>query len=57
MHANLMLLYLLYLNLDHNFHEQVAKNWAKLLIISLPSSYRGHPGLAKYHTVWATFSR
>ena len=27
------------------------------LSISLPSSFRGHPGLAKYCTVWATFSR
>ena len=35
---------------------QRSKNWAKLLSMSLPSSFRGHPGLAKYHTVWATFS-
>ena len=34
-----------------------SKNWVKLLSISLPSSHRGYPGTAKYHTVWATFSR
>ena len=33
------------------------ESWAKLLSISLSSSFRGHPGLAKYCTVWATFSR
>ena len=40
------------LSLDHNFHEE-----EKLLLISLPSSFRGHPGIAKYQTVGATFSR
>ena len=29
----------------------------KLLSVSLPSCHSGHPDLAKYHTVWATFSR
>ena len=28
-----------------------------MLSISLSPSCRGHPGLAKYRTVWATFSR
>ena len=34
-----------------------SKTWAKVLSISLPSSFSGHPGLVKYHTVQATFSR
>ena len=33
------------------------KNQEKFLLISLPSYFRGHSGLAKYRTVWATFSR
>ena len=53
MHADLMLLYLLCL-LDSDFYKEV--NLAKFLSILLPSSHRGHPGLAKYRTVWATFS-
>ena len=32
-------------------------SWAILLSFSLQSSVRGHPGLAKYRTVWATFTR
>ena len=48
---------LLYPDLDYDQFPQRSKNWAKLLSISLPSSRRGHPGLAKYHTIWATFSR
>ena len=36
---------------------QRSKGRAKFLSISLPSSRRGHPGLAKYRTAWATFSR
>ena len=36
---------------------QRSKSWAKLMSISLPSSHSSHPDLAKYHTVWATFSR
>ena len=50
MHADLMmLLYLLYLSLDYDFQN----SQAKLPSISLPSSCRGHPGLAtcKYRTV------
>ena len=43
------------LSLDHDFQKK-KKDWAKLLSISL-SSFRGHPGVVKYHTVWATFSR
>ena len=54
MHADLMLLYLIYLWI---MISTKTKSWAKLLSFSLPSSFRGHPGLAKYHTVWATFSR
>ena len=54
MHAFLMLLYLLYLWIMH-FQEE--KNWVKLLPVSLLSTIRGDPGLAKYHTVWATLSR
>ena len=48
MHGDLMLLYLLSLWIMTNFHEEVAKSWAKFLSITLPSSFRGHPGLAKY---------
>ena len=39
-------------SLDHDIYEElqtVANSWAKLLSISLPSSFRGHPGLAKYY--------
>ena len=54
MHVDLMLLYLLYLWIMISTKK---KSWEKLLSISLPSSFRGHPGLAKYHTAWATFSR
>ena len=53
MHADLMLLYLLYLWI---MISRKKKCWAKLLSISLPSPFRGNPGLAKYHTVWATFN-
>ena len=53
MHADLMLLYLLYLWIMIS----TKKNWVKLLSISLPSSIRGHSDLAKDCTVWATFSR
>ena len=52
MYADLMLLYLLYL-----WISMKKKSWAKLLSISLLSSFRGHPGQAKYNTVRATFSR
>ena len=41
----------------YDFHKELLKDWTKLLSISLQSSYRGHPGLAKYCTVWETFSR
>ena len=51
MHADLVLLYLLYLWIMLSTNN---KSWTKLLSISLPSSLRGHPGLAKYHTVWTT---
>ena len=54
MHADLMLLYLFYLWI---MISTMKKSWAKLLSVSLPSSFRDHPGLAKYHAVWATFSR
>ena len=54
MHVDLMLLYLLYLWI---MISKKKKSWAKLLLLSLLSSFRGHPGLAKYCTVWATFSR
>ena len=36
MHADLMLLYICSI-LDYDFHEEVAKSWAQLLSISLPS--------------------
>ena len=48
MHADLMLLRLL--SLDHDFHEEV-KAGQKLMSISLLSSFRDHPGLAKFCTV------
>ena len=54
MHADLMLLYLLYLWIMISTKK---KSWAELLSISLPSSFRGHPGIAKYCTVWVIFSR
>ena len=50
-HAYLMLLCLLYL---WNMISTKKKNWKKLLSISLPSCFRGHPGLAKYHIFWTT---
>ena len=48
MHAELMLLYLLYLWIMTDFHEEVAKSLAKYLSISLPSSFMNHLGLGKY---------
>ena len=54
MHIDLMLLYLLYLWIILSTKK---KSWVKLLSISLPFSFRCHPGLAKYRTVWATFSK
>ena len=45
------------LSLDHDFHKEVAKSWTKLLSISLPPTFRSHPGVAKSHTIWDTFSR
>ena len=53
MHADLMLLYICSI-LDYDFHEEIAKSWAQLLSILLPFSFRGHPGLAKHHIVWAS---
>ena len=50
------MLYLHAVSLDH-YMISTKNYWAKLLSISLPSSCRGHPSLAKYCTVWATFSR
>ena len=32
-----------------------SNSWEKLLLVSLPSSRRGYPDLAKYRTVWVTF--
>ena len=55
MHADLMHAVWPALSLDHDFHEE--EKLGKLLFISLPSPFRGHPGLAKYPTVWVTFSR
>ena len=46
MHADLMLLYLIYLWIMISTKK---KSWANSLSISLPSSFRSHPGLAKYH--------
>ena len=40
-----------------SWFTQRSKSWEKLLSISIPYSFRGHPGLAKYRTVWTTFSR
>ena len=54
MHTDLMLLYLLYLQVMISMKK---KSWTKVLSISLPSSFWGHPGLAKHCTVWVTFSR
>ena len=54
MHADLMLLHLLFVQIMISTKK---KSWAKSLSILLPFSFRGHPGLAKYHTVWATFSK
>ena len=54
MHADLMLLYLLFLWIMISMKK---KSWVKYLSISLPSSCRGHPGLDKYRTVWIIFSR
>ena len=48
MHADLMLLYLLYLWVIISMKK---KSWAKMLSFSLLSPFRGHPGLAKYRTV------
>ena len=44
------------LPLDYDFHKDVAiaKSLTQLLSISLPSSFRGHPGLAKYSKVWVS---
>ena len=55
MHADLMMLYVLYLWIMISTKNY--KSWSQLLSISLPSSFMGHPGLAKYCTVWVTFSR
>ena len=51
MHGDLMLLYLATLALDYDRFPRKSKSWAKLLSISLPSSFRDHPGLAKYHSL------
>ena len=54
MHADLMLLYgSVYLWIMIS----TKKRWAKLLSISLPSPFKGHPGLAKYRKVWVTFNK
>ena len=42
------------LSLNHDFHKD--EKLVKVLSVQLPS-FRGHPGLAKYHTFWETFSR
>ena len=39
------------LALDHDRFPRRSKSWAKLLSISLPSSFRDHPGLAKYRNL------
>ena len=51
MHADRMLLYLLQLWTMHDRFPQRSKSWAKLLSISLPSSFRDHLGLAKYRSL------
>ena len=56
MHVDLMLLLVSALSLDHERFPRRSKSWAKLLSISLSSSFRGHPGLANV-VDWATFSR
>ena len=44
------------LSLNHDFHEEV-KAEEDCGQSHYPLLLGGHPGLAKYHTVWATFSR
>ena len=51
-----MLIDLLYLWIMISI-QMKSLSWVKLLSISLPSPFRGHPDLAKYHTVWTTFSK
>ena len=36
---------------DHDRFPRRSKSWAKLLSILLPSSFRDHPGLAKYRSL------
>ena len=43
------------LSLDHDFHKE--EKLGKIAVSLLTSSFRGHPGLAKYRTVWTTFSK
>ena len=57
MHADLMLLCLLYLRIMVSTKTKSKSWWAKSLSISLLSSRRDHLGLAKYHIVWVTISR
>ena len=51
MHGDLMLLHVSTLALDHDRFPRRSKSWAKLLSISLPSSFRDHPSLAKYRSL------
>ena len=44
------------LSFYHDFHKEVKAGQDQMLSISLLSSCRGHPGLAKYCTVWATLA-
>ena len=44
------------LSLDHDFHKEV-KVGLNCCQFHYRFSCRGHPALAKYHTVWRTFSR
>ena len=55
MRIDLMLLYLLYVSLDHDYHEE--EKLGKIAVNLITIFFRGHPGLAEYRTVWATFSR
>ena len=51
MHAWLSYAALSTLALDHDRFPRRSKSWAKLLSISLPSSFRDHPGVAKYYSL------